>query len=200
MIKFTLLKRLTLGYVVILLLVVLLGVYVSLKLNQLNRLIRGTAIDGTTIAQLEHLRDTLFSQVSFEKKYHISKDEDFKQQFWELRTLFTKGLSDNLYRMDTERKLRLFKETRQLYGQYVTLFEEENERMAKGHSAPSESYTARNEKILDGIALRLNSIIAIVQSGREEKIISSSLISARVFNMWPDKKRHFMNTMEAVRS
>ncbi|MFZ1201148.1 MAG: hypothetical protein WAO07_13360, partial [Desulfobacterales bacterium] len=86
--KFTLLKRLTLGYVVILCLVVLLGVYVSLNLNLLNRLIRGTAIDGTTIARMEHLRDTLFSQVSFEKKYHISKDVDFKNKFLEIRELF----------------------------------------------------------------------------------------------------------------
>ena len=83
--KFTLLKRLTLGYVVILLLVVLLGVYVSLNLNLLNRLIRGTAVDGTTIAQMEHLRDTLFSQVSFEKKYLISKDQDFFRKFWEIQ-------------------------------------------------------------------------------------------------------------------
>jgi len=183
MIKFTLLKRLTLGYVVILLLVILLGVYVSLKLNQLNRLIRGTAIDGKTVTQLEHLRDSLFSQVSFEKKFHISKDEDFKQKFWELRTLFTKGLTNNLYRMDTSRKLRLYNETRQLYGQYVVLFEKENERMAHGYATPSNAYTAQNESLVDGIALRLNGIIMIVQSGREEKIISSSLISARVFNM-----------------
>ena len=63
--KFTLLKRLTLGYVVILLLVVLLGVYVSLNLNLLNRLIRGTAVDGPTIAQMEHLRESRFWQVSF---------------------------------------------------------------------------------------------------------------------------------------
>jgi two-component system sensor histidine kinase GlrK len=183
MIKFTLLKRLTLGYVVILFLVVLLGVYVSFKLNQLNRLIRGTAVDGTTIAQLEHLRETIFSQVSFEKKYHISKDEDFKQKFWELRALFIKGLDDNLYRMDTSRKRRLLDETRQLYGQYVALFEEENKRIDLGQTAPSHGYTTRNESLLDGITLRLNNIIAIVQSGREEKIISSSLISSRVFNM-----------------
>jgi two-component system sensor histidine kinase GlrK len=183
MIKFTLLKRLTLGYVIILLLVILLGVYVSLKLNQLNRLIRGTAVDGTTIAQMEHLRDTLFSQVSFEKKYHISKDEDFKIKFWELRDLFISGLDENQYRMDTSRTQRLLNETRQLYGQYVILFEEENDRMARGQPAPTDEYTAKNESLLDRISLRLNGIIAIVQSGREEKIISSSLISTRVFNM-----------------
>jgi two-component system sensor histidine kinase GlrK len=156
---------------------------VSLKLNQLNRLIRGTAIDGTTIAQLEHLRDTLFSQISFEKKYHISKDDDFKQKFWELRDLLIKGFDENQYRMDTDRKLRLYNGTRELYSQYVVLFEEENERMDYGQSAPSDSYTTKNEKLIDGITLRLNSIISIVQSGREEKIISSSLISTRVFNM-----------------
>jgi two-component system sensor histidine kinase GlrK len=181
--KFTLLKRLTLGYVVILLLVILLGVYVSLNLNLLNRLIRGTAVDGTTIAQMEHLRDTLFSQASFEKKYHISKDEDFIKKFWEIRELFKNGLDDNEYRMDTPRKIDLFKETRQLYDQYVALFDEENKRLSQGNSKPSREYATQNEALLDGIALRLNGIIAIVQKGREEKILSAGLISSRVFNM-----------------
>lgn len=181
--KFTLLKRLTLGYVIILFLVVLLGVYVSLNLNLLNRLIRGTAIDGTTIAQMEHLRETLFSQASFEKKYHISKDEDFKNKFLEIRELFTAGLDENEHRMDTPRKITLFKETRELYHRYLDLFEEENKRLYRGSAKPSPEYVAKNETLLDGIALRLNGIIAIVQNGREEKILSAGLISARVFNM-----------------
>ncbi|MFZ0613551.1 MAG: HAMP domain-containing sensor histidine kinase [Desulfobacterales bacterium] len=181
--KFTLLKRLTLGYVIILFLVVLLGVYVSLNLNLLNRLIRGTAIDGTTIAQMEHLRETLFSQVSFEKKYHISKDVDFKNKFLEIRELFKDGLDENEHRMDTPRKITLFKETRELYDLYLDSFEEENKRLYRGNSKPSPEYVTQNETLLDGIALRLNGIIAIVQSGREEKIVSAGLISARVFNM-----------------
>ena len=32
------------------------------------------------------------------------------------------------------------------------------------------------------------------------KVLETFHPSARVFNMWPDKKRHFINTMEAVRS
>ncbi|MDP4727087.1 MAG: HAMP domain-containing histidine kinase, partial [Desulfobacterales bacterium] len=44
-------------------------------------------------------------------------------------------------------------------------------------------YATQNEALLDGIALRLNGIIAIVQKGREEKILSAGLISSRVFNM-----------------
>ncbi len=181
--KFTLLKRLTLGYVIILFLVVLLAVYVSINLNLLNRLIRGTAIDGTTIAQMEHLRDTLFSQVSFEKKYHISKDVDFKNKFLEIRELFRAGLVENEQRMDTARKKTLFEETSELYEAYLESFEEENKRLFRGDSKPSAEYVAQNETLLDGIALRLNGIIAIVQNGREEKIISAGLISARVFNM-----------------
>jgi two-component system, NtrC family, sensor histidine kinase GlrK len=181
--QFTLLKRLTLGYVIILLLVILLGVYVSLKLNLLNRLIRGTAVDGTTIAQMEHLRDTLFSQVSFEKKYHISKDEDFRKKFWDIHELLKTELDDTEYRMDIPPKIRLFTETRQLYDQYIVLFEEENRRLSKGQSKPSPEYAIQNEALLDGIALRLNGIIAIVQKGREEKITSAGSISSRVFNM-----------------
>gem|GEM_PF-5728056 len=50
--KITLLTRLTVGYIAILFLVILLGVYVAFNLNQLSRLIRGTAANGMTINNL----------------------------------------------------------------------------------------------------------------------------------------------------
>ena len=84
--KLTIFKRLTLGYAAILLLVVFLSVYVTLTLNQLNGLSREIAtvhVNRLTIA--EHILDKLFSQVSFEKKYLISKDADFLDKFWEIQ-------------------------------------------------------------------------------------------------------------------
>ena len=85
--KFPLLIRLTIGYIAILLLVISLGVYVALNLKQLNRVIRDTAADGASINQIERLLDAIFSQVSFERKYLISGDKDFKNKFWEIQEL-----------------------------------------------------------------------------------------------------------------
>ena len=183
MIKFTLLKRLTLGYLAVLILVIFLGMYVAFNLNHLNRLILGTAADGTTLTQLEQLRNTLFSQVSFEKKYLISKDADFIRKFWEIRDLFLKDLELGEYRMDTSDKRTLFDETKDMYSRYVTLFAQQTERVKKGQSVPGPGYGTSNEQTLDAITQRLNRLIAIVESERRQKLVLSGEISARVLRM-----------------
>ncbi|MDQ1330726.1 MAG: hypothetical protein QG578_991 [Thermodesulfobacteriota bacterium] len=63
-------KRLVLGYLVILLVVVPLGVYSVLKLGQLSRITRSiSSIDSETISKANRLIDSVFSQRRFEKKY-----------------------------------------------------------------------------------------------------------------------------------
>ena len=80
--KLTIFKRLTIGYFLIMGLVVYLGAYAILKLNQINLIIKEIdSIDAAAIRLTEHLSDSLFSQINFEKKYLVSKDPDFYQQF-----------------------------------------------------------------------------------------------------------------------
>jgi two-component system sensor histidine kinase GlrK len=181
--KSNLLMRLTMGYVAILLLVVSLGIFVSFKLNQLNHLIRAIAADGTTVTQLENLRDTLFSQIGFEKKYLVSQDPDFVKKFWELQKICKDSLTACAGRMDTPPKRQLFGDIQDLYTQYVALFEGESRRMEAGQERPSSRYTQRNEKLLDGINQRLNEIVNTVQTDRENKIHLSSRISVRMLHM-----------------
>ena len=93
--RFTIFERLTFGYLVIMLLVVFLGGYVSLKLNQLLRLTQSVAAaEEEMIRPIENLLDMVFSQVGFEKKYVISKDPDFYGRFLELEDQVTKALED----------------------------------------------------------------------------------------------------------
>ena len=115
--KITLLTRLTVGYMAILLLVICLGVYVAFSLNQLNRLILGTATDGMTINNLEQLRDAIYSQVSFEKKYFISRDQDFRQKFWDIESIISSELKASSESMDTPQKESLYAEAQHYYQQ-----------------------------------------------------------------------------------
>ena len=108
MVKISLLMRLTLGYIAILVLVIALGVYVAINLNQINLLIRGTAEDGATLAHMEHLMEAIFSQVSFERKYLISQDPDFRKKFQDIQDLIVRDLKDGEPRMNTTGKKNLF--------------------------------------------------------------------------------------------
>ena len=83
--KFTILKRLIFGYATIMLLIVFLGGYISLKLNKLDRFVQElSSVDEIPLTSPNALSDKLFSQVGFEKKYLISQDQDFYQKFWDI--------------------------------------------------------------------------------------------------------------------
>ena len=181
--KFTLLLRLTIGYIAILVLVILLGVFVAFNLNQINRLIRDTANDGATLTQMEQLLDTIFSQVSFERKYLISQDLDFKNKFRDIQDIVVNKLNDGENRMNTPRKKKLFSEIRELYRAYISLFHEETKLMAKGQKIPSKQFMEQKDEIIDNINQKIKGVMGIVSSDRENKILSSSQISMRVLNM-----------------
>ena len=181
--KFTLLKRLTAGYGAILLMVILLGVFVAYNLNQLNGLIRGTAADGITINQMEQVREAMFSLTSFEKKFFISRDADFRTKFIEIRDYLHSELGGIAQRMDTESKQNQYAEVRRLFDQYLELFNAEDQRIASGGSYPSSSYEKRNEVIVDGINYRLKGIVDSFRLDREKKLQASGAVSTRVLDM-----------------
>ena len=91
--KQTIFKRLFYGYLMILLAVAALGIYASLRLDHLSNIIRSiNSIDGEVIRAANRLRNATLSQRGFEKKYIISKDEDFYLQFIKTEEYIEKDL------------------------------------------------------------------------------------------------------------
>ena len=139
--KFSIFKRLTLGYAIIMLLVVFLGVYVTIKLNQLNGLSREIAsVHATRLTLTEHVLEKLFSQISFEKKYLISKDTDFLSKFWEIQTQISEDIVKLSKFMRTEENKKLFSETESDYASYILLFSAEVDMMNKNPDYPRRKF------------------------------------------------------------
>jgi len=182
--KFTIFKRLTFGYATIMLLVIFQGVYVTLKLKQLNHLTQEIAsIDGTTIGLSENLINNMFSQVGFEKKYFISQDQDFYKKFWEKKEHIMTEFQKLESVMGTTEINKSLSETIDLYGNYLTLFMEEVKVIRKGQNYPFKRYKEGKEKIVEEINQRLKDIIKIANSERGKKIQISSRISSHVLNV-----------------
>jgi two-component system sensor histidine kinase GlrK len=179
--KFTILKRLILGYATIILLIVFLGIYITLQLNKLNRFVREiSAVDGTTIDLTESLSDTLFSQVGFEKKYLISQDQDFYQKFWDLM----KQLGQDMEKLSTllarKEDKEVFSEIEQLYRNYISLFMEEVKVFNKDENYPRRKYQEGKEKFVDAINERLRKIMKTARLNRDAKIRESSEMSYQI--------------------
>jgi signal transduction histidine kinase len=195
--KFTIFKRLTFGYLAILMLVLFLVIFVTIKLNQLVRLTRAaSAVDGQTVRLTERLSNNMYSMVGFEKKYLISKDDDFYQHFLKIREDFKKDIEQLglLINGPGNKKIKFFhiagfgKQERylrinQLYNVYFSIFTQEIENIKKGEEYPYKEYQARKDKIVEEINSHFKYIIWSAKSDRDEKINISSEISYNVFKI-----------------
>ncbi len=182
--KFSIFKRLTFGYATILLLVVFLGVFVTLKLNQLNGLSREIAsVYATRLTLTEHVMDKLFSQISFEKKYLISKDADFFIKFWEIQTQIYEDIRKLKALLGTEENMKLFSETESDYGSYLMLFRSEVEVMNKNPDYPRRKFQEQKDRLIEHINQRLKKMIQISRRQRDQKMNESNRISSHVLRV-----------------
>jgi hypothetical protein len=146
--EFTIFKRLGLGYLAILLVVISLGVYSTFKLGQLNQITRSiSSIDGEIIRIAVRLRDAALSQRGFEKKYVVSEDRDFHHQFLEAEKYIKKDLERISLLMDTAEKRRLITDVKEFHDQYLSVVQEEV-RLIKSDSGYSRERYQKKKGIL----------------------------------------------------
>jgi two-component system sensor histidine kinase GlrK len=193
--KFTIFKRLTFGYLTILMLMLFLVVFVAVKLNQLSRLIRSaSSIDGRTVQLAERLTNNMYSMVSFEKKYLISKDSDFYRHFLQIKGVFNKDIQElglliegsekskiEIYHIAGLGKKEKFFNIIRLSDTYFSTFETEIKNIKSGREYPVKEYQLEKEKIIEQINDDFKYIIWAAKSDRDEKIKISSEISYNVF-------------------
>jgi signal transduction histidine kinase len=193
--RFTIFKRLTFGYLALMMLMLFLFVWVSVKLNQLSRLTRAaSSIDGKTVRLTERLSNNLYTMVSFEKKYVISKDNDFYRHFLQIRNDFNKDVQalgllitlseqtgTQLYHIAGTGKKEQYFNIEMLCHKYFSLFDEEIKNIKEGREYPVKEYQIKKEKIIQNIDDDFKYIIWAAKSDRDEKIKISSEISDNVF-------------------
>lgn len=180
--KLTIFKRLTFGCAAIILLVLSLGVYVVLKLDELKSLTRFIgSVDAATVTLTEHLLDSINSQVSFEKKFLIAKDPDFYKRFKEIG----QHVDSDIVRLKSlavsSEKEKILAQVQTLYEHYSALFIEEVSFLKAGRDYPRETYETGKDRIIDDLFRQLREITRIARTDRDKKIQLATRISAQVF-------------------
>ena len=178
--KFTIFKRLGLGYLVILLVVIVLGVYSTLKLDQLSQITRSiSSIDSETIRVANRLRDDVLSQRGFEKKYVVSEDIDFHRQFLETEKYIEKDLEQISTLIDTTEKERLIGDVKAFYDQYLSIVQEEVRLIEGNKGYPQEIYEEKKEDLVDQVILNLEDVIGMAEAAMDSKIEMSGKIGSQ---------------------
>ncbi|MCG6905700.1 MAG: HAMP domain-containing histidine kinase [Desulfobacteraceae bacterium] len=182
--RLSLFKRLTFGYTAILLLLIFLGGYVTLQLQELNRhSLSITEIDSTTVRLAENITDTLITQESFEKKYLISRDPDFHRHFWNIGDYIEKDLKRLDPLLSAPSQAALLAAISASYARYQTLFRKEHEFIKNGRSYAYTTFQTSKERALEGIHQNIKKIITAARASRDRKLADSHRITTHITNV-----------------
>ena len=178
--ELTIFKRLGLGYLAILLVVIALGVYSTLKLGQLNQITRSiSSIDGEIIRIAARLRDAALSQRGFEKKYFVSRDQDFYRQFLETEKYIKKDLERISILLDTTEKEKLIDAVKEFHDQYLSIVQEEVRLIKSDKTYLLERYQKKKGDLADQIIHKLEEVTEIAKADVDSKIKMSGKIGSQ---------------------
>ena len=179
--RFTIFKRLTIGYATIMILVFFMGLYVTLKLIQISHPTRDAAlVDSATVGQLDQLIDTLFTQVGFEEKFLISRDKDFYNKFWETQENFLQNIGklESLLQMPEDKQPII--SVKESYKKYLSLFQHQIIGAGEKSDPYFWQYRSEKNKLIDTIQQDLRKLMFKARTDRDKKISASNRIVSNV--------------------
>ncbi len=184
MMRLTIFSRLMIGYLTIFILVTVVSVSAILKLHQLNKGTRQILrIDTPILDYGEKLTDSMLSQLRFEKKYIITKDNLLYDQFLSAKEDFNKLLSKVLSIADTAEKRVLLNKVKSYYERFQSLSDKEIEYVRANQSYPKRWHEQEMEKAVDGILEELKKLEVYSRHDIQQRMrmLGESAVSARKF-------------------
>jgi len=183
--RLSIFTRLIIGYLAIILLIICLGVYAVLSLNYVNQSIDYIiSVDGATVRLTTELTDTLLTQLGFEKKYFVLRDQDFYENFWKSEDSVLKAVKKLEEIADTSQKRNLVKEAKDSYNLYISLFRDEASLLvSKPDKGRYKIYQEKREKLIDEIDQKLKEIGRMTDMDREKKTQAAGAISIQVIKV-----------------
>ncbi len=145
--------------------------YAIVQIGQINKMTQSVlTVNNRTSDSAERLSDILFSQVRYERKYLISKDEVFYNQFLRLKADFDRSLGEMMSIADSAQTKDMLKTIQGSYKNYQFLFEEELKFLRTGRSYSREGFNREKEKATQSIIDELEKLRAFNAKNATDKI------------------------------
>lgn len=144
--RFSIFSRLILSYFLIILIMGAVDAYTVLKLHQLNNeATRIFNVDERIVDLKQKLADSILTQLGYEKKFGITRDPTFRDQFISAEKDFNAYLAQAIAIADSQGKKDALDGVKLHYEQYEALAYEEMERVS-ANSSPSLDSEHENER------------------------------------------------------
>jgi two-component system sensor histidine kinase GlrK len=173
--KLTIFKRLVIGYLLIIILVSALGIYILFRLNHLDRTIQSmNTVDVAAIRLVKEIIQGFYSQISYEKKYTISRDSDFLKQFDEISDYLADRIAQLERIADAPEVKSLTLSLKHNQDRYLALFERIKTNTAEGRDL------VKRDNVIASMEFAAHSIVELSDKSRDLKLQASGVISSQI--------------------
>jgi two-component system sensor histidine kinase GlrK len=169
--KLTIFSRLLAGHLIIFILVIGMSAYAIVQISRINEVTQSVlTINNRMSDNAERLSDVVFSQVRYERKFLISKDEVFYSQFLQLKGDFDRSLGEMVLIADSPQTKRILNTIKESYRNYQFLFQEELKFLRMGRSYSRDGFNREKEKATQLIIGELEKLRTYTAKNTTDKI------------------------------
>jgi len=169
--RFSIFSRLVIGYLTTFILVAAASAYAIVQLYRLTDITRSLQkTDNLIIDYEEKLTDALLSQIRYERKFIITKDNALYDQFRLFVRDFEKFLREARSIAESPQVLNLLIQVNEQHQLYQNLFNDEIKQLKSGQNYTRDRYRQEKEKATDEIIEGLKKIKAQSQHIISDKI------------------------------
>lgn len=147
---------------------------IAYAIFQLGLFHRGTGdilqMDNSMRSYQQKLSDSFLAQVSHERKYIITKDNELHNQFILAERDVSKWIDEAISVADTPHKREVLNRIKKYHGRYNSLFNEEVEFIKKKQPYSPDRYKEEKEKAVDEMLLGLRNLRLATEQDTYEKI------------------------------
>lgn len=175
-------SRMTLGYLLIMIFVVYLGLYVSFMLDHIQHTMEEVNTQDVQLIRFaENLADSIYSLSSFEKKNLISGDPDYFARFMDIHKEIEDSIREKNPLVSYSEKQENVHEVIRAYDIYYQLVIAERKGDIRKKRESKEIEMLKNQQI-ETITRNLRQIILHARRQRDRKMEQTELFSIRVLN------------------
>ncbi len=182
--KLTIFSRVLIGYLILIFLVIAMGVYTFYQMGQINEVTQSIlTINNQMSDYSEKLLDLIYSQVRYEKKFIISKDEIFYSEFLRLRNDFDRYLGEMTQLADFSPADLSLKRIKEFYQNYQSLVQEEAKYLKAGYPDSYLSFNQKKEEVTQSIISEIEKLKTTIRQNATGKIKILHEISMKLRQM-----------------
>jgi len=169
--RLTIFSKLVAGYLAIFILIITVSVYTAMQFQKLKVATDSILnVDNRTLSYNKRLIDAILSQVQYERKFLIIKDNTLYDQFVTAENDFDQNFNEMVAVSASVHTRSLLDVVKQSHQYYQSLFSKEVEFLRASQHYPKDWYTQEKEKAVNAIMDSLKELRTYSENSTYEKI------------------------------